>query len=106
MSFAFNQFDGDTTTSASDKEQGYETHAQPSRAEIHRALTLLWPERDRIELRIIHNKPNASGKKPIDSGLFDREHIPALIDAALKSNSLGAVYVNINPIKQSYVLAY
>ena len=66
MSFAFNQFDGDTTTSGSDKEQGYETHAQPSRAEIHRALTLLWPERDRIELRIIHKKPNASGKKPID----------------------------------------
>jgi hypothetical protein len=102
MSFAFNQFDGDTTTSGSDKEHGYETHAQPSRAEIHRALTLLWPERDRIELRIIHKKPNASGKKPIDSGLFDREHIPALIDAALKSNSLGAVYVNINPIKQNY----
>jgi hypothetical protein len=102
MSFAFNQFDGDTTTSASDKDQSYEAYPKPSRVEIHRALTLLWPERDRIELRIIHNKPNASGKKPIDSGLFDREHIPDLIDAAVKSNSLGAVYVNINPIKQSY----
>ena len=102
MSFALNQFDGDATTAASEKEQSYETYAQPSRVEIHRALTLLWSERDRIELRIIHNKPNAAGKKPIDSGLFDREHIPDLIDAAVKSNSLGAVYVNINPIKQSY----
>jgi hypothetical protein len=103
MSSAINQFDGEATTSGSDKEQGYETHAQPSRAEIFRAFNLLWPERDRVELRIIHNKPNAMGKKPIDSGLFDREHIPALIDTALKSNSLGAVYVNINPIKKSYV---
>ena len=70
MSFAFNQFDGDTTTSASNKDQSYEAYPKPSRVEIHRALTLLWPERDRIELRIIHNKPNSSGKKPIDYGLF------------------------------------
>ena len=103
MSFAINQFNGDATTAASEKEQSYEMYPQPSRVEIHRALTLLWPERDRIELRVIHNKLNATGKKPIDSGLFDREHIPDLIDAAVKSNSLGAVYLNINPIKKSYV---
>ena len=89
MSFALNQFDGDATTAASKKEQSYETYAQPSRVEIHRALTLLWPERDRIELRIIHNRPNAAGKKPIDSGLFDREHIPDLIDTAVKTSTTG-----------------
>lgn len=66
----------------------------PDRAEIVRALSLLFDPDDVIELRALHR-----GKKRTDAGYFDGEHRDALADAAVKLNGQrAAVYINLNPL--------
>ena len=64
------------------------------RAEIIRALSLLFADDDVIELRALHK-----GRKRTDAGYFDAHHRDALADAAVKLNGQrAAVYINLNPL--------
>ncbi|WP_162243739.1 YfjI family protein [Ramlibacter sp. Leaf400] len=74
--------------------------AVPEAQEIRRAIDLLWGNRSRFELRLLHKR---QGRTFVDAGLFDRAHLGEMIALALERNAGGrAVYVNLNPIRNDH----
>lgn len=74
----------------------------PDKAEIIKALKVLFDPADVIELRAFHKNP-----KRTDAGYFDAKHRDQLTKEARRLSAAGAaVYVNLNPIDPQLLARY